>query len=384
MFRYVVVHYNEIGIKGDNRIFFEKKLISNIKSSLNLKLEIQRRYGYILIKLNNEIDISEINSKLQLLPGIAHFSFATSCESDIQKIKEKSLELLKKSEFQTFKIDAKRSNKSFSLNSMEINQTVGEYILNNLQKKVDIHNPEKTLYIEVSDKETYIFDNKIKGVGGLPIGSGEKVICSLSGGIDSPVSAYEFMKRGCEVVLVHIFNNTLVNNNLLKKIKDLAKQLQKIQHKVKLYVVPFAEIQKEIVTNIHPKYRMIIYRRYMLKIINKIANEEKIKLVITGDSVGQVASQTVSNLHSIYEASKLPVLSPLITYNKDDTVDVAKKIGTYKISILQYPDCCSYMIAVHPETKSNLEDILDQEKEIKPKEEQLINSALEQKQIFEY
>ena len=153
---------------------------------------------------------------------------------------------------------------------------------------------------------------------------------------------------------------------------------------LKLYIVPFGEIQKEIVTNIHPKYRMIIYRRYMLKIINKIAEQENIKLIITGDSVGQVASQTVSNLHSIYEASRLPVLSPLITYNKDDTVNVAKIIGTYEISILPYPDSCSYMIAVHPETRSKLENILNEEIIIKPKEEQLISSALEQKQIFEY
>jgi len=384
MYDYVVVHYNEIAIKGDNRIVFERKLISNIKRTINIPLTVSRRYGLVIIKLNKDTNIQEIKEKLQFLPGIAYFSFAKTSKLDINDIKSKSYALLEKLTFNSFKVSSKRGNKAFKIKSPEINRIVGECIFEDLNKKVNLRTPDITLFIEIGEQEAFIYTEKVLGVGGLPIGSGAKVVCSLSGGLDSPVAAFQFMKRGCEVVYVHIYNNTLVKKSVMKKIQKLVIQLNKIQLKSKLYIVPFADIQKEIISYIPSQYRMIIYRRYMMKIINELAKKENAKAIITGDSVGQVASQTLENINCIYDASNLPVLAPLITYNKDDIVHISKKISTYDISIIQYPDCCSFMIAKHPETKANLRDILKLEEPILTKEAELVSNAIKKAEIFKY
>jgi tRNA uracil 4-sulfurtransferase len=387
MFNYIVVHYDEIGIKGQNRPFFENKLVEDLNTKINkFSLKIFKRYGKVICNLKEDLskkDISSIVSILELTPGISSFSFAQNCNLDLEDISSKSINLLKKKEFISFKVNTKRSNKNFKLNSLEINKKIGSDIVENLNKKVDLENPNIILNIEIGEKEVFIYDNKHFGIGGLALKSSGNVICSLSGGLDSPVASYMMMKRGCNVVYVHIQNDNLANKELQQKIEDLCKQLSKIQNKVKLYIVPFSKIQKQIIMFVPSEYRMIIYRRFMNKIINKIADSENSKLIVTGDSIGQVASQTIENINCIYDSSKYPIVSPLIAYNKNEIIVISKKIGTYNISIKPYPDCCSFMIATHPKTNAKLIDILKIEENIKDKEK-LIEDSINKKQVLEF
>jgi len=386
MYDFIIVHYNEIAIKGNNRYLFEDKLVSNITNQLVIpKGGIIKRFGLILIDLSlvPEKDEQKIKEILLRIPGIAYFCFSRKAKNDYIDIKEKTIELLKETDFKTFKVIARRSNKKFFMNSREVNEKLGEYVLETLNKKVDVHAPDTIIYVEIGDRETIIYTNKIVGVGGLPVGSTSKVICSLSGGLDSPVAGYIMMKRGCDVVFVHIYNNSLVKEEIKNKIKLLVNQLTKFQGKSKLYIVPFSDIQKEIIANIPSTHRMIIYRRYMFKIMNQIARIERAKGIVTGDSLGQVASQTLDNIACIYKASNIPVLPPLIGMNKDEIIEISKKIGTYEASIIPYPDCCSFMNSDHPVTKGWYDDILKFEQDISPKEENLIKEAIEKAEIYE-
>jgi thiamine biosynthesis protein ThiI len=381
MKNYLIVHYDEIGTKGKNRKMFENQLITNIKKALNTLIDkIYRRYGVIVIIFTQ--NKKDIINKLKLIPGIANFSFPLCTNLNIEDIKVKSLEIMKNKENKTFKIKTKRSYKKFPLISPEINKIVGNFIEKNTKNTAEMVNPEILLKIEIGEKEAFIYSHKYYGIGGLPIGSGEKTICSLSGGLDSPVSAFEIMKRGSKVIFVHIYNNTLNKGKIINKIKKLVEILNNVQINSKLYVIPFSNIQKEIILNIPSEYRMIIYRRYMFKLINHIAIKENAKAIITGDSLGQVASQTIANLSCIWNASKLPIISPLISQNKKDIISIAKKIGTYDVSIEPYPDCCSFMIAKHPETKADINTIISLEKNIIDKEDRLITESLENSTIF--
>jgi len=377
--KHIVVHYSEIAIKGNNRIFFERKLINNLKKALKEKAKnIQRRYGRIIITLNkNEKSIKNI---LELIPGISSFSFAAKTPLNMEEIKKESLKILKKEKFSTFKIFCKRSNKDFPLTSNRINNEIGSLIVKKLKKKVDCTNPEKILYIEIGEKEAFIYFEKNKSIGGLPTSTAGKIISSLSGGIDSPVSSFLLMKRGCKIVFVHFFNKTQTNKALLTKLDDIVKQLTKSQLESKLYIIPFEKIQKEIIKNIPSNLRMIIYRRFMIRILNKIAQKEKAKGIVTGDSIGQVASQTLENLNCIYKPSKLPVFSPLIGMNKEEIVRISKEIETYEYSIQPYPDCCSFMISKHPETRANIKDIEKAESFIE-KKENLIDEVISKSKI---
>ena len=379
----VLIHYNEIAIKGKNRNFFEQKLINHIKIVLKEDLLlIKKRYGLFYCKFKKGSK-DRVCKLLKMVPGIAHFSFAIISDLDLEKIKKDSLEFLKEKDFLTFKVLCKRSYKKFKYKSMEVNMLIGEYILNNLKRKVDIKNPDLNLYIEIGEKEVFIFSKKIKGLGGLPVGSSSKIICSLSGGIDSPVSAFKMIKRGCDVVYVHLYNNTLVKREVLSKIRNIVEKLNNYQLNSKLYVVPFSEIQKEIIANISSEYRMIIYRRFMFRVINGISVIENCKGVVTGDSMGQVASQTLENIFSIYDVSTIPILTPLIGSDKQEIIVVAKEIGTYEISIIPYPDCCSFMLSLHPQTKSNLDEIKKLEENILDKE-LLIENAINKADVFEF
>lgn len=377
----VVVHYSEIALKGKNREFFEQKLIDNLRKSLagNVK-KAYRRYGRIVCEINDKTDNEKIKTILGLTPGVSYFAFAKRVELNIEKIKKITLEVLKQRNFETFKIEASRSNKRFPLTSREINEEVGEFIVKNLNKKVDLTNPDVTVYIEICEREAFVYSEKHRGIGGLPVGTSGKVVASLSGGIDSPIASFLMMKRGCEVVFVHIFNKTMAGRSVLNKIYKVVEQLSKIQLKSKLYIVPFEKIQKEIIANVPAKYRMIVYRRFMMRILNLIAWKEKAMGIVTGDNLGQVASQTLENLTCIYEVSTLPVFAPLVGMNKEETIDLAKKIGTYEYSIMPYSDCCSFMIAKHPETKAKLRDVLEIERKIE-NSSKLIVKAVEKSEI---
>lgn len=363
---YIIIHYSEIGTKIKNRDFFEKRLKDNIKKALGKKIKkIYIRYGRIVCELKENIEENKIKKILKKIPGIQNFIFGYKVSLEIDEIKKKIYEILLNKKFETFKIETKRSNKNFEKTSQQINEIVGAYIAKKLKKKVKLENPDVIVYIEICEKEAFVGYKKYRGIGGLPVSSSGKVVCSLSGGIDSPVASFLMMKRGCEVIFVHILNLTQTDSVALKKIEDILKHLTKIQLYSKLYIVPFEKIQKQIIMSVPAKFRMIIYRRFMMKILNEIAKKEKAKGIVTGDSVGQVASQTLENLNCIYDASRFPVFTPLIGMNKEEIIKIAKRIGTYNYSIQPYPDCCSFMIAKHPVTKEKLKEIKNIEKKIK-------------------
>jgi thiamine biosynthesis protein ThiI len=384
-YKYIVVHYDEIGIKKKNRPFFENRLIEDLKTKFPI-FNVCRRYGRVICKINSkDVDYEKINKILKITPGIANFSYALRSKLDLEDIASKTLELINISkEFNSFRVITKRSNKNFKMNSQEINKEIGAVVLNKFKnKKVDLENADLDINIEIGEKDVFIYSNKYYGIGGLANKSSGNLLCSLSGGIDSPVAAFMLMKRGCRVIFVHIQNNTLTNNKLEEKIKNLVKKLTRVQASCKLYIVPFSNLQKELILSVSAEYRMIIYRIFMTKILNKIAIKEKAKGIITGDSIGQVASQTIENINCIYNFAKLPIFSPLIALNKNQIIDIAKKIGTYNLSIQPYPDCCSFMIAKHPQTKAKLEDVNKILENIKNKEE-LIKESINKSKIYTY
>lgn len=367
-YSHIIINYDEIILKGKNRPFFERALVNNIKEFLEgtAYTKMSKEGGRLVLEIDAKTDVKKTGDILRNVPGISNFSFASLEENDIEKICKKTIELLKEDrkfdEYKTFKISARRSDKSFVLESPEINNKVGEYVFENSKLKVDVHFPDLEIIVNVGSGGTFIYFEKIKGVGGLPVGTAGNLISLLSGGIDSPVASFMMMKRGARIIFVHFKSKTLNGSSEgTDKIKSLVKILCKFQGNSKLYLIPFEDFQKEIIANIPSKNRMIVYRRIMLKVAEMIARKEKAQGIVVGDSLSQVASQTLENLGVVYEAIDLPIFPPLIGMNKQETVDLANKIGTYDTSIIPYPDCCSFIASDHPETKAKLDEIKEQE-----------------------
>src|SRR3989344_7765880 len=331
MFNSIIIHYGEIGIKGKDRSFFEKKLVDNLRWSLKNSdiISVKRISGRIIIEIDKSTKLAEIKEKLANVFGIAHFSFAIRTNLDLEDIKKISLELTQ--DKKSFKVKTVRSNKSFQHSSSDVNNIIGEVIVKSKKLKVNLDNPEQTIFIEITDKDAFVYNEKIKSLGGLPVGVSGKIISLISGGIDSPVSSYLMMKRGCSVIFVHFFNSTINTKQSLEKVISLVDVLSKYQFKTKLYLVPFENIQKEIIKFVNSKYRMIVYKRYMLK-----------------------------------------------SSDKEETIQIAKRIKTFDISILPYQDCCSFLISEHPATKSNLKEIESFELQLNEKE--LIEEAVKKAQ----
>lgn len=373
----IVIHYSEIALKGKNRRYFEDALLRHVRKALgDLVHEVRKRQGRLVCIPKDGIDPERISEILRRIPGIVNFSLGHSAPKDIDAIGRRAVNLLAERDFTTFGVKTKRTDKAFPLKSEEISRQVGAAILRGLEgKKVNLTMPDLRLYIELTGREATLFTDKIPGPGGLPVGTSGQVMVSLSGGIDSPVAAYMLMKRGCRAIFGHIRNETQFERGVTDKIEKLVEVLTRYQLRSTLYQVPFGELQRHIIAFVPSDYRMIIYRRCMMRILNLLAVREGAKAIVTGDAVGQVASQTLDNLHCIQNASRLPVLSPLTGMNKDETITIARQIGTYEHSILPYPDCCSFMIAAHPETRGVLEKVERFEQNIDNLEELLAQTV---------
>ncbi len=383
MNNYIIIHYHEIALKGGNRRYFEEKLCDNIKVAIrNLEYDqIERLWGRILIKLNNKSDIEKIKSKLLLVFGIAYFFEALEVNSEWENLKEESLRIFKKEHaenfFKTFKIKTRRSDKAYSLDSQQVNRQIGEYILNNIPDlKVKMREQEYTLQIDILEKnKAYIYSEKIKGPGGFPAGISGKVISLISSGFDSPIASYQIMKRGAKVIFVHFHSYPQTNKASLNNVKKIVKILNQYQFKSTLYLIPFLNIQKEIHLKCNPTLKIILYRRLMIKMAELIAKRENAKALLTGESLGQVASQTLENIQAINEAAELPILRPLIGTDKEDIINEARRIGTFEISSAPYEDCCSLFVPKHPETRAKLKDVLSEEEKLDI--EKIIKEAVE-------
>ena len=391
---FIICHYAEIGLKGKNRKFFEEKLIENIKKVLprNSYKKVKRISGRILIGLGD----CPSRQVLKNVFGIAYFSFAVACEQEIEAIKKKAVEILRNKtvtnrydrikllqlsekqrlHFKTFKVETQRSKKDFPLNSQQISEQVGAEVLKKLKKKVDLTNPDITCFIEIVENYAFLYLEKIPGPGGLPVNVSGKAISLLSGGIDSPVAAFYGMRRGVKIIFLHFYTQT---QNSIDKTKKILRILNKYQFSSKLYLVPFLNIQKEIFQKTNPEYGCILCRRFMFRIAEILAEKEKAEALITGENIGQVASQTLANIRATEEATNLPVLRPLIGMDKKDIIDKAKEIGTFDISILAEEFYCHGFLAKHPETKANLKKVKEEEKKLDV--EKLIKEAVKKAKV---
>ncbi len=378
----IIVHYDEIGLKGKNRGHFERLLINNIKKKTGkLVKSIKREVGQITLTIDGK-DYLKLKDVLSKIPGIAYFSFAKKASLDFKKLKKEVIDFLKEEKFSTFKVDTHRHDKQYRLNSMKINELLGEEIINAYHKKVKLTNPDLKLKVEISNKATYISYESIEGVGGLPTNPNQKVVALLSGGFDSPVAACFMMKRGCQVILVHFQNKNQMTSAVENKIIELSKQLSKFQTKTLLYIIPFEKLQKEIIKKTKAETRMIIYRRFMLRIASKIAETNKANFLVVGDSLSQVASQTIENLNATYQASNKNIFAPLIGLNKREIIEIYKKIETYNISTQPYSDCCTYFLPKHPVLKADITTLKKIESEFDIKS--LVEDAVNNKEIKKF
>jgi thiamine biosynthesis protein ThiI len=357
----ILIRYGEISTKGRNRNKFVEKLRKSVRSTLapfpKIKVEASRDRMYVLLNGENGIEIIE---KLKNIFGIQSFSPAIKVDRDVEVLKQTSLELVHSlyREGQTFKITPKRSDKTFELNTDGINQTIGGHLLKNIPGlKVDVRDPDINLRIEVRKEAIYLSCETIQGAGGLPIGSSGKAMLMLSGGIDSPVAGYLAMKRGLEIEAVHFFSPPFTSERSKEKVIDLSKKLAEIYGSITLHIVPFTDIQQAIREQIPENYSMTTTRRMMLRITDEIRKKHEGLAIVTGESLGQVASQTIESMYAINEVTNTPVLRPLITMDKTDIIKIAQEIDTLEISNRPFEDCCTIFVPSSPKTKPKREKV---------------------------
>lgn len=357
--QFILIHYHEIALKKGNRSFFENALVRNVELALKglSHRGIRRISGRLIIALGRDSNIDEIEKRLARVCGIAYWAVATDAGRDIAAIESQLGQMVEGRSFSSFRIQARRSDKSFSLNSQQINERVGAFIQQRTRKKVDLSHPDLTCYVDLVEKYAFLYFHREKGPGGLPVGTGGKALCLLSGGIDSPVAAYKLIRRGCRVTFVHFQSFPFTTLESQDKARQVARWLASYQYDSLLYLVPFAEIQKEIVAFTPPETRVILYRRFMMRLAEAIAEKEGARALITGENLGQVASQTVENIDVISRATVMPVFRPLIGEDKEAIVQVARQIGTYEISIIPDTDCCSLFVPKFPKTRADRSEI---------------------------
>lgn len=357
--RVVLIHYHEIGLKGRNRGRFERQLCTNITRALKglPRGAVRRLSGRIILELPADAGIGAIRERLVDVFGIANFSEAIRVPNAIEDLRAGAWDAVRQGDFRSFKIAARRGDRTFPLTSEEINRDVGAHVQTLSRARVKLDDPDLTCFIEVAYQGAFIYTGKIPGPGGLPVGANERAVSLLSSGIDSPVASYKTMKRGVRLSFVHFHSQPYTNRSSQRNTEELVRVLTRYQYRSTLYLVPFVEIQRRVMTHAPPGYRVVLYRRAMLRIAEAIAEREGAQALVTGESVGQVASQTLSNLRAIEEATPLPLLRPLSGDNKEEIIDLARRIGTYDISIEPYEDCCTVFVPKHPETRANLKTV---------------------------
>ena len=362
--RCAIVHYHELALKGRNRDFFERQLIGNIRTALKDlgATRIESLPGRLRVALPESLKDDVVKERLSAVFGIANFSLAQAVplnlpKPDLNELTRGIGAAVTQRTFDTFRVTAKRADKRLALTSMDVEREVGKYVRELTDKTVKLSSPDLTIYIELLAKDAYYSLDKFQGPGGMPVGVSGTVACLISGGIDSPVAAYRMMKRGCNAVFIHLSGRPLVSRASEEKVRELVQILTAHQYRSKLFIVPFGEIQREIVAQTPAPYRVVLYRRLMVRIAGELALADRCWALVTGDSLGQVASQTPENLSVIEEAAELPMLRPLIGMDKLEITNQAQRIGTFTTSIEPDQDCCSLFVPPHPSTKTRLDDI---------------------------
>jgi len=352
----ILIKYGELTTKKSNRKTFIKLLAKNIENILNgenFKLKYDRVRMYI------ECDNAEIIAKkLQKIFGIHSIVICHKVNNNIEEIKQKVLELVKLQQFNTFKIETKRALKTFEIHSMDMNNLIGGLILKNIKCKVDVHNPDLLIKIEIRPEGTFIYTNEIKAIGGYPVGIQGCGMLMLSGGIDSPVAGYLALKRGVDIECLYFESPPHTSIQAKNKVVTLANIINEYSGNIKINIVPFTKLQEAIYKNVDESYVITIMRRMMYRIAESLAKKHNCKIIINGESIGQVASQTLSSMSVINNVVNIPVIRPVACMDKLEIIDIAKKINTYETSILPYEDCCTIFLPKHPVINPSLEKCL--------------------------
>jgi len=356
----LLTHYHEVGLKGRNRAKFERQLKQNIQAALaGLEgISVSRISGRLLIEVEPHLtdDINSIAATVASLPGVVRVSQGVSVARDLDSINSAALAILEQSEpFSSFKVAARRANTDYPLDSMQLNQRVGAYLSHNLPlKTVRMADPDVKLHVEIIEGRAFVYAHTIKGIGGLPVGSSGAVVCLLSAGLDSPIAAWRMMRRGATVLGLHFSGRPQTSADSEHLVKQIAEVLKPIAGLTGLFVVPFGEYQRMIAAAVPASLRIIFYRRLMFAVANRLAAEQGARALVTGESLGQVASQTLENIQVIDAVAKFPVLRPLIGSDKQEIISEALQLGTYEISIQNHEDCCTLFMPRSPETRARL------------------------------
>ncbi len=355
----IVLHYQEIALKGNNRPWFVNRLVRNLRAAtadLHIR-EVRALVGRIEIVLGEDSDWDAVRDRVSRIFGIANFAQAGRAPLDLDAIAQQIVADLGPREPKTFRVSVKRADKRFPMTSPEIEREIGGRVKVARGWTVDLEKPAFTIHVEALTNEAFYYFGKERGAGGMPVGVGGRVVCLLSGGIDSPVAAWRLMRRGCRVLLVHFHSYPILSRASQEKTRELAKLLARFQLHSRLYMVPFGQIQQQIVLAVAPPLRVVIYRRFMMRIAERIARHGRAQALVTGEVVGQVASQTLENMTSINSVVTMPVLRPLVGMDKEEIVAEAERLGSYSISIIPDQDCCTLFTPRHPATRARAIDV---------------------------
>ncbi|GAA4072792.1 tRNA uracil 4-sulfurtransferase ThiI [Amphibacillus indicireducens] len=354
LYDHIILKYGEISLKKKNRKDFIKQLRRNVKRQLSQfsNLEVESSREWMMIKLNGE-DPNQIIPICQRIFGIQNMSVAVKVDNDLDSIKQAALFALQEADnVKTFKVSVRRANKEFPYNSPEMNQIIGGHLLSNTDNvTVDVHNPDLNVNINIRDNFSYITSKRYPGVGGLPVGSSGSTLLQLSGGIDSPVAGYLAMSRGLRIEAIHFHSPPYTSDGAKQKVIDLTRKLAEHGHDIKIHVIPFTAMQQKIHREIPFGYSMTVMRRMMLRISEIVALNRGILSITNGESLGQVASQTLESMHAINSVTNFPILRPLITMDKQEIIKIAQEVDTYPISIRPFDDCCTVFVPSSPKTK---------------------------------
>ncbi len=359
MKKMILIKYGELTTKKGNRKLFIKLLVKNISSILK-DVDYKIRYDRVRMYIESD-DIDLVINKLRNVFGIHSIVKCYKVNTNIEEIKESILEIVSNIKFNTFKVDTKRADKSFEIPSMEFSKIIGGHILKNVDCKVDVHNPDLLIKIEIRSDATYIYSDEIMGLGGYPVGVQGTGLLMLSGGIDSPVAGYLALKRGIDLECLYFESPPHTSVEAKNKVITLASIINSYSGNIKVNVVPFTKLQEEIYKNVDDSYVITIMRRMMYRIAEEVVRRKKLKVIINGESVGQVASQTLSSMIVINNVTNLPIIRPVACLDKLEIIDIANKIGTYETSILPYEDCCTIFLPKHPIINPILEKCLEYE-----------------------
>jgi thiamine biosynthesis protein ThiI len=355
----VLVHYAEISLKGGNRPVFLRQLGQNIERStadLGVK-RVRRLPGRLVLDLEDGVDDGAVRDRIARVCGVASVSLGLAVEASLPAMREAVGALVEGRTFRSFRITARRAFKTYPRTSVELNRELGAFVLGRVSTRVDLRDPEMNIHVEVLPGEAFVYADRVAGPGGLPVGTSGVVAALLSGGIDSPVAAWRMMKRGCRVVFVHFHSVPYLPATSQAKARALVEQLTAWQYESCLYLVPFGEIQREVVLAVPPPLRVVVYRRLMVRIAEALGRRHGAQALVSGESLGQVASQTLPNLARIDEIASMPILRPLIGMDKLEITREAKWLGTYETSIEPDADCCTLFTPAHPSTAAPPADL---------------------------